>query len=1028
MTASIADIRAEVDDLERRLEPALRTDRLEELLAHAEQTADDHLVADVRLALLSALEYSGRPSSQLLPHFGWLVQAFDDRPPWWSAQHDHGVLWTYKWMVTTCRDDHRVPLHVIDDLLAGMEERYRRQGHGLAPVLSGRYQIESFVHGAEAAQPAYEAWRQAPRTDLSDCAACEPAQSTRHLAELGRHSDAVSEAHPVLVGDLRCMSEPQSIAADVLASLLLTGAAADAAFWHVRAARVSRSQPFETGSIAAHVEVTARAGQLGRSLELLEERVTDLAAPRNPRDALELAVAGVVCLDRLLAAGHDDLQVRAPDGSRRPIREVRETLGATVEEHAAAFDARNGTDRVGESVRSRLAAPDLPHLPLAPAAAPSVETVSATAADAPLPEPAPLSCGGGEADLPLMDLWQRHETAQHRGDTDTSERIGEAWLARAGTDEAWDALLAHHADAAEQALAVLDLTRSALRAAQEPDQQFDVLVRRGREFARRVSGELEELMLGLLSDVARPTVMAAHRADEEAGEVPPDAPGPRVGAVVERVLGAVARVDALVAAGERQLDPTVSPRALARGRATSLPLDRHRREELLGEALQLTAHVTTESSFTDRWQRAAALVGHSFHQQFGDGDACREVLRLLRADELAQLRAAAHCQLALVALRADDPDEVAAQLERAWDVVAGLGGPGTFVAVIDHTGRFAPHLDPGRARSLLERQLEAAARVSRLLAAAASPRLCEVHLTTGSALDAAELAERWLEVVRHTPDEPRSPVNREGVLVDLLEQAARASLALGETGRAARAAAEARDMWADRETWLRAAELGHLVGQAHEHADDAVEALDAYRRAVALADRMLEDGSFAGVCASAQSRRSAAGVALDADGLPAALAAYDEAERVLTDHRSRIEQTGPDDPAFADLDREAMRRGLTWEGHYLRLARGNTLLRGGDAAAGLRLVDGLEREFAALDAYDDAVTALHLRAGCLAEMGERRAAGKAFERAVKEADGHGLRDQRVRVASGWARWLDGQGKAKDAEKVWERWGPSATGA
>ena len=708
----------------RAAEPSLRTDPLEQLLPRAEQLGDPLLEADVRIALLSALEFSGRPTEQLLPHFGWLVQAFDDRPTWWSADHDRTVLWTYKWMISHCRNDHRVPLHVVDDMLAGMEERYRRQGRGLAPVLSSRYQVESFVHGAAVAQPAYQAWREAPRTDLSDCAACEPAQSARHLAALGLHERAISEAHPVLAGDLTCMSEPQSIAADVLASLLLADRAQDAAFWHVRAARISRTQPYETGSMATHVEVAARAGQLGRSLELLEERVTDLAAPRHPRDALDLAVAGVVCLDRLLGAGHTDLEVRAPDGVRRPIAELCAALAATAEEHADAFDARNGTDRVGAWVRARIAAPDLPRLPLGPASAPTVEALSALTGAEPSWQPDADPSADEEAALPLMDLWQAHEAAQRRGDSDAGDRIGSAWAARNATDAAWEKLLADHAEAPERALAVLDLTRSALRAAQEPDERLDLLARRGREFARRASGELEEVMIGLSADVARPSILAAHRQDEEAGDADP-APGPRVRTIIERAFASIERVDALVAAGERQLDPSVSPRALARGRATGLPLDPGQRGVLLGEVLQLTSDVTPDSPFGDRWQRAAALVGTSFNQQYGDAEACHEALRLIRPDELAQLRAGAHCQLALVAISHERPDEAADQLERAWELVAPLGGPVTLASVIEHTGRFAPRLDRGRARALLERQLETAARGSRLLAAATAPRICE---------------------------------------------------------------------------------------------------------------------------------------------------------------------------------------------------------------------------------------------------------------------------------------------------------------
>ena len=365
-------------------------------------------------------------------------------------------------------------------------------------------------------------------------------------------------------------------------------------------------------------------------------------------------------------------------------------------------------------------------------------------------------------------------------------------------------------------------------------------------------------MVGLIADVARPSVLAAHQQDEEAGDADPS-PGPRVRAIIERVArhrragrrpGRRRRTPARpvgVAPRPRPRPchrPAARPRAACRAAGRGAAADRRR-------DAGLAVH--------DRWQRAAALVGSSFNEHYGDADACHEALRLIRADELAQLRAGARCQLALVAISQDRPDEAADQLERAWELVEPLGGPVTVASVIEHTGRFTPRLDRARARALLERQLETAARSSRLLAAATAPRICEIHLAEGSALDAAELAERWLEVARQAPDEPRAPVNREAILVDLLEQAARASLALGENGRAARAAAEARDLWADREGWMRAAELGNLVGQAHEYSDDAVAALDAYRQAAALADRVLEAGSFAGLGVSAHNRRAAAG-------------------------------------------------------------------------------------------------------------------------------------------------------------------------
>ena len=398
--------------------------------------------------------------------------------------------------------------------------------------------------------------------------------------------------------------------------------------------------------------------------------------------------------------------------------------------------------------------------------------------------------------------------------------------------------------------------------------------------------------------------------------------------------------------------------------------------------LQLTGDVTPDSPFGDRWQRAAALVGTSFNEQYGDADACHEALRLIRADELAQLQAGARCQLALVAISQDRPDEAADQLERAWELVAPLGGPVTVASVIEHTGRFTPRLDRARARALLERQLETAARSSRLLAAATAPRICEIHLAEGSALDAAEVAERWLEVARKAPDEPRAPVNREAILVDLLEQAARASLALGENGRAARAAAEARDLWADREGWMRAAELGNLVGQAHEYSDDAVAALDAYRQAAALADRVLEAGSFArsgrGGAQPARRRRGGARRRRAADGAGGVRRGGGRAGR-------------PPGPGRPDRPR---RRGVHWDRPRGAAARAHVgaplppaeprqraAPRGRPGRRGRARSRGSTPTSPPSTPWDDAVTTMHLRAGCLAQAGSggrpaRRSSGR----------------------------------------------------
>ena len=264
------------------------------------------------------------------------------------------------------------------------------------------------------------------------------------------------------------------------------------------------------------------------------------------------------------------------------------------------------------------------------------------------------------------------------------------------------------------------------------------------------------------------------------------------------------------AAGERQLDPALaSPRGLGAGSG-------HRAcRKTPGSAAALfgpgaAADQRRDAGLAPRRPTLAAGRGNGLrrasNQQYGDAEACHEALRLIRprparpARARRPLPAGSGGDLSATSSRTSALPTLAGA---CWRRVAPLGGPVTLASVIEHTGRSPRGCDRARARALLERQLETAARSP--LAARCRPPHRGLRdprpRLQAPRCNAAELAERWLEVARQAPDEPQAPVNREAILVDLLEQAARASLALGENGLAARTAAEARDPWSEGAGW-----------------------------------------------------------------------------------------------------------------------------------------------------------------------------------------------------------------------------------
>ena len=362
MTVTRAEVQQLLDQVA--LTPRFeRTAAAEELVRVADASADDEMRFRARLELVESFFYATAKHRMFAP-FAFLVQCYDAEPDWLTDDDRYRVLWLHKWMVVDLLDHPEISLDQLETVLDGMRSRYVAAGEGLAPVLSCAYVLHAHVHGAAASEAQYLAWRRAPRTRLSDCEGCEPDQRISHLAELGRHQEAVDELGPVVRGEVGCSEQPQRAVSMALASIVELGDVETAAASHRSAYRASRRNPGETAAVARHLEVLARTGNVCRGLDVLAEQLDALDRPSSPMTGMQLAAAATRLLRTVVDAGDGDRLVRGR--GREPERAV--DLLARVEAQALTtarrFDERNGTTVVGDRVRAWITAPDLPALPL----------------------------------------------------------------------------------------------------------------------------------------------------------------------------------------------------------------------------------------------------------------------------------------------------------------------------------------------------------------------------------------------------------------------------------------------------------------------------------------------------------------------------------------------------------------------------------------------------------------------------------------------------------------------------------------
>lgn len=748
---------------------------LESALAIADATLGESQQVRARMALCEASQFGGR-SDRAPELLRWLLARLD------AGRLDEedalGVLWMNKWLVGSLLERPEVPLSEATEAVAAMAERFAREGQPPGPALKSVFTLRREVAGHAAAEDAYAAWVEEPRSELSDCEACEPTTMADHLVALGRHAQAVAAAERVLSGELACAEEPEDAISVLLPSLVAVGRADDAAELHAYSWRAVRDRAGGAAIAGRLIGFCARTGNLGRGLELLRARVADRDAS-SPQDAMLFTAQAVRLADALAAAGHADLAVTDEVSVADVAVRWREDALAL----AARFDARNGTSAVGDEVARILAAPDLGPVDLG---APGRHPLSGPT----VPERSSLA---GSPDLSAVDLTD--PAALVAAIEQADQWGGEAELL--ALTAAWDAIRADR-------LAELETSTDSWRMGAAAELELrSFLASRGSASDERLANARA---LYARAELTGEALLVEQRIAVAAGD------GERVRALVDEVdrIGT--------------LDEVMRAQLVALHNAE----DRE-------DAAALAEALTSPLHPTDSWRTRSVMAYALAQRTVGDPTlALASVdrgLALLQPDELPDERGLLLIARAGLLEEMGRSDEAAATLVEAGQLAWDAGSPTLWSQALAYRGRFAALRDEDAEAEALLAEAAVAAAAARQVVAAGQLTRQQAHLLSalGRPVQAAEFAERAVALL--PPGEERA---------DAASTAAEYAVDIGDVRRArelaSQSAREHANLGPSPAAFAALGELGHLQWRQ----DDDEDALATFDAALGLA-RTLED-------------------------------------------------------------------------------------------------------------------------------------------------------------------------------------------
>ncbi|MFD7164322.1 tetratricopeptide repeat protein [Streptomyces violascens] len=329
-----------------------RTVTAEELVEAAEPFEEPDVLVTALLELMSAYEFTGEHRKSPVV-FARLLKLWDTTPASFSQWEAHQVFWRFKWVTTSLLQVPEVPLATVHGWIDQMRTRYEGADHGLQPVAAMRYHVAS--HTGTGVADAYDLWATRPRTELSDCEACETRHFAWHQVLAGDDAGALDTWRPVLADGMGCTEEPQMSQARALLPLLRTGRFDEARSHHLTGYRRVRGNTGMQDEVGLHVEFCALSRNEGRGLEILAENRSLFEATGAPLAHLDFLTGAEVLLGLLVADGRGSTAVAGPPGRNWTTGELLTHVRSEADRLTRAFDERNGTEAVGQRRQLRLA-------------------------------------------------------------------------------------------------------------------------------------------------------------------------------------------------------------------------------------------------------------------------------------------------------------------------------------------------------------------------------------------------------------------------------------------------------------------------------------------------------------------------------------------------------------------------------------------------------------------------------------------------------------------------------------------------
>ncbi|WP_426790192.1 hypothetical protein [Sphingobacterium sp. WOUb80] len=200
-TLKIQKLRNQVARVDNTLE---KVNLLTQAIRIADENQDIEWGYDLRLDLISE-EIDLAFSTESLPAFAWILQAYDENP---ELFNEEDFLWQYKWMMSELYDNPAVSREQIQAALRDFEQRLIRNGYGKRAIYNEELSDALAQKDLAAIEQALKNVNALQRDDMSDCEACEMDAEVAAILLKQGYAPAVEKALPLIEGQFTCAHVP----------------------------------------------------------------------------------------------------------------------------------------------------------------------------------------------------------------------------------------------------------------------------------------------------------------------------------------------------------------------------------------------------------------------------------------------------------------------------------------------------------------------------------------------------------------------------------------------------------------------------------------------------------------------------------------------------------------------------------------------------------------------------------------------------------------------------------------------------